>query len=192
MKFGITKKGWKEFKELLFGTPFERRLKKHLQAATNLNAEMGADKVKRDIYSGKYKENADLTVILKGSSRPLVDGGNLTNSIVGKAISYKTGLVGVYRMSQETRRTDNAKRPQAANVAYFVHFGVTVPVTAKMRRYFYYLSKKDPRIKPLSERTVAIVIPPRPFLEAAIHPDMYRYYKANWEMATLKAMRGDK
>jgi len=181
MKIDLEIKGFDNLADILSTRNFKRRLHRHVKKATELNVIAGADQVKKDIYGNKFLANSALAVAIKGSSRPLVDTGALVGSLIGRALAWNVGEIGVLR-----------KGPHTQNIAVILHFGAKVPVTDKMRRYFHWLASKNPKVKPLKKTTTVIVIPPRPFMESALTLGMQAEYKKNWEVAVMAALRGGK
>lgn len=188
-KFDLKLTSFEKFLKRLLPKPFESRLHKHIGKATRKNALVAEGEIKRDIRAGKYTPNAEVTTILKGSSRPLVDTGELFKSVVGKLESWDVALIGVLKNKITKRDSDN-KPKDILSIAYVLHFGAKIRVTDKMRRYFYALAKKHPGVIPLSIRKRFIIIPPRPFLKAAIKPEMLVKYRENWLEALDKVFKG--
>lgn len=180
-RFGLKLIGFQKLKDILAPTKVPRRLRKHVKKATDLNAQLGASEVVRNIYRGVPPANSPLTVALKGSSRTLVDSGTLAGSVHGKAVDWDEGHIGVLRNKQVKQRT--GKKKGLFDIARILYFGATVQVTDKMRRMFFALShdeKYKGKVKPLSPKTKVIVIPPRRYLDAALTPQMEQQYKKNW------------
>lgn len=189
----LTLVGFEKLKDILDTTKFPARFRKHVQRATMRNALIGASAVTRAIYKGVPPPNAALTVALKGSSRQLVDTGALGGSVSGKAAAWNEMEIRVHRKARARPRRFRGQRvttKQAADIAALLYYGASVPVTDKMRRYFYALSHQNPNVKPLKASTKVIVIPPRKFLDVALDADNVKTYTANWTDAVRLAMLG--
>lgn len=188
-RFSIKLIGFEKLKDILSPAKIPRRLRKHVRKATELNAMLGASEVTRAIYKGVPPPNSDLTVALKGSSRTLVDSGNLAGSVHGKAVDWDEGHIGVLRRKKAKRVSKKVKGARYTNdIAALLYFGATISVTDKMRRLFFALAsskKYHGKIKPLSPKTKVIVIPPRRYLDAALTTQMEAKYKKNW-LAAIK------
>lgn len=190
--------GFKKLKSILDPKKFERRLKKHVRQATLKNGLIAESKIKEAINKGKVpgraKTNADLTIAIKGSDRPLVDSGQLTKSISSEVQSWKLVFVGVNR--NRTVTDENGKKTGIITIAQTLHDGAAINVTAKMRRFFFWMAfdKESPFrgvVKPLKASTKKIIIPPRPFLHVALADKLVKRYTNNWNKAVRKTMRGE-
>ncbi len=188
-KISVTLTGFKRLKRMLSPGTFERRLKKHVKVATQLNALLAEGEIKTDISAGRFAKNSAMTIALKGSSKPLVGAtGELFKSIIGRAVAWNLALIGVLK-NKKVKNKKTGKVDSIFQIAAILHDGATIRVTDKMRRYFFALSREFGTM-PLSSRTKVIVIPPRPFLRGAVKKRLIKKYKANWQRAIGKAMRG--
>jgi hypothetical protein len=183
---------WKLFRFLISASRFEPALEAGLLRATQANALILRREIRLNIRGAKYAANrapnAARTVFIKGSTKPLVDRGQLVQALTSQVQSYGRAEIGVSRMARE------------ANVARIVHEGAIVPVTGKMRRMFRALSdvsrgKRDPSTlrgraaalyarqkkgwKPLKESTTELRIPPRPFIREVVEDG--RVQRMIWE-----------
>lgn len=176
---------------------FGRRLARNVRRATKLNA-LAAVKTMRDVVqNGSFKANAPLTVAIKGSSKPLVESGDMFQSITTEKLDDDHYFVGVLRTEA------------GYDLVNIVHNGAVITVTPAMRWMFMLLSKAstgsmDPSKlegraaelfgkfkdwKPLAESTTQIVIPERPFAVVAFNrDDLVKICRSNWEAAVLAAM----
>jgi hypothetical protein len=195
MGFGLKLIGFDKLKDIFAPTKVPVRLRKHVGKATDLNAQLGASAVIRAIQAGVPPANSPLTVILKGSSRTLVDSGALAGSIVGKGVAWDEGHIGALRKKRTKKVSKKvAGAKYTTDIAALLYFGATIQVTDKMRRLFFALShskKYKGKIKPLSQKTKVIVIPPRRYLDAALTPQMEQRYKDNWLDAVERTLRGE-
>lgn len=192
--------GFEKLKDILDPTKFERRLKRHVRTATLKNGLIAESEIKDKIDKGKIKSprrgksaNADLTVAMKGSDRPLVDTGGLKQSINSEVKSWDLVLVGVLRNRVIT--DSQGRKKGVVEIARALHDGAKIKVTSKMRKYFFWLAhgKDSPfrgMVKPLKASTKIILIPPRPFMHVALTHRMIKKYTENWRLAVRKVMQG--
>lgn len=120
----------------------------------------GASQVKKGIVSGSpggktFKPNSPLTIARKGSSKPLIDKGDLVGSITYQIIDSDNVFIGV-------------KKGKEANIAAVHEFGCTIKVTPKMRAYLHH---QGVHLKP---STQMIYIPARPFLRPVLDSSDFR------------------
>ena len=123
------------------------------QAASRVG-NYGASEVKKGIVSGapggqKFVPNSPMTTARKGSSKPLIDKGDLVGSITYQVVDANNVFVGV-------------KKGKEVNIAAVHEFGCTIQVTPKMRAYLHHQGVH------LKASTQYIVIPPRPFLRPVL------------------------
>jgi hypothetical protein len=189
----------------------ERLMKRHIGRATGQNAAYLAKMMRMTIrnkgsgLSGAainlaapgaaanlIADNRPLTINIKGSSKPLVDSGDLFQSITYEKIDTYTAFAGVLRESD------------GFSVAQIVHDGVKLPVTPQMRGMFILLSratagKFDPaRLTgraaalwsrsevwfPLKPSTTMIQVTGRPFVTLTMRdPRVQAKMRDNWEYA---------
>jgi hypothetical protein len=196
--------GFDKLKDILDPKKFEKRLKKHVGKATLKNGLLAEGRIKSQINKGKIKSsgrgkksgsrNAQLTIAMKGSDRPLVDSGELMKSISSEVKSWDLVHVGVLRnRTVVDEKTD--KKTGVMLIAKSLHDGAILNVTDKMRRFFFWMAFHDDSpfkgiVKPLKPGTKKIIIPPRPFLFAALAPVMIKRYTKNWNKAVMKVMQG--
>lgn len=189
---------WKKYGDTL--DAFADNFRNSIERATERNAIYARDEIRKKIDAKAYAPNAPRTVILKGGNMPLAgktsapeaakgasSGG--TGAALLKSLAYQmdgplAAIVGVNRWANYRGRK---------NIGKIVHDGVTIPVTEKMRKYFYFLAFKygSKGFKPLHPRTKKIVIPPRPFIKNVIDdPAVQAKMKAQWEAAVDAAFGG--
>jgi len=193
--------GLVEWRNVTDANAFSRRLQRNVRRATGLNALAAAKKMRQVIQSGGLKANAPLTMALKGSTKPLVAGGDLFQSITVQQVNEDEQFVGVLRTEGDF------------NLVAILHEGTTIPVTPAMRWMFLLLAKAsegtmDPSKlegraselfaqfqgwKPLAAGTTTIVIPERPFVRITFEaPDLIALCKANWAAACQAALNPKK
>ncbi len=187
-----------EWADATDSTAFGKRLGRNIRRATKLNALAAAKTMREVIQSGGFKANAPLTVALKGSSKPLIGGGDLFQSITLEELSGKDEIfVGVLRSEG------------LYDVVDIVHNGASIPVTPAMRWMFMLLGKAsdgsmDPAKlegraadlfgqfqgwKPLAPSTTVIIIPARPFAEVTFNKaELIKLCQDNWAAAVYASM----
>ncbi len=192
-------KGWQRYFKALDPKKFKGAMRKELRRAAKLNGALVEREIRDVIKSGAFDDNADLTISIKGSTKPLVDRSQLFKSITSLVVSDVISFTGVLR-------TDGA-----FNIAQLLHDGGTIGVTPKMRGLFSVLwkaskgsldpskltgaaeqlfSRKQEGWFPLKATTDAIVVPARPFiLKAFASSRLASLVKANWNDAVARALR---
>ncbi|MDR1648916.1 MAG: phage virion morphogenesis protein [Synergistaceae bacterium] len=127
----------------------------------------GVAAVKKGIVSGApggqaFTPLSPHTIARKGSSKPLIDHGDLVGSITHENPDLNTVWIGV-------KKGARGKNGDMANIAAVHEFGCTnengcaIKVTPKMRAYLHYSGIH------LRSATEYIVIPPRPFLASTLN-----------------------
>jgi hypothetical protein len=195
LKFEFKIEGFKSYAALLRPGLFEKLSRQHVDRATQQNAVFLATAMRKTIQTSEgLSPNAQLTMDIKGSSKPLVGiDSDLFNGITHKRINSFAAFAGVLRTNE------------AFNVAVGAHEGFTMAVTPKIRGLFWFLhlastgqippsrltgraaelfQRKSSGWKPLAESTTQIVIKGRPFVtitlaNQALKDRMYR----NWHRA---------
>lgn len=193
-------RGWKKWEKAISPRRMEAAIRNNMRTATKLNGKLAERTIRQVIRAGKTDRNADLTIMIKSSSKPLVDQGTgLFQAITSHVIDDQTVFAGVLRTDGDF------------NIAMALHKGVTINVSPAMRGMFFFLwqasigaipeSKLEGRAAQLWERskggwlplkpsTSKIVIPGRPFMrEAFANTRIRSLAKRNWQQALQKAMR---
>ena len=129
-------------------------LKSALHKAAERVGNEGRTRVVKGIQSGApagipFKPLNPLTIERKGSSKPLINHGDLIGSITYQNIDDNQIFIGV-------------KKGKEANIAAVHEFGCTIRVTHKMRAYLHYNGIH------LKASTKYIHIPARPFLRPVL------------------------
>jgi len=191
---------WNELVSALDPVKFEARLNRELLAA---NRRIGRDfqkTARKMIRQGKYVENSPITVILKGSSKPLVRDGDLFQSITYQVVSPKLVRVGVLKQKVGA---------DAVNIARILHEGAILNATPKAKtKVWSMVAEALGRAGKLSGRsrksvlrsaaalgggrpTAAWVIPARPFLLAPLRDKRFQRAVFNhWKHAARRAFFG--
>ena len=193
---------WGKLGQVLDKKKWQSLLERNINRATLANALLVRKEIRRRIKGKSYSPNAKLTILLKGSTTPLVDESLMWQAVTTVLVDAYTAFVGV-------RRTARTNGQGLADVAAIVHEGTEMRVTPAMRGLFFILSlatrsaqpKKPPvltgrakelyeklggrgRIYPLSPTTTKIRIPGRPFIKVVVED---RAIKArciiNWQKA---------
>lgn len=114
---------WKAIENALSPEEFEARINHFLPLAHERMGRRFVRDARRLIRSGAYAPNSPLTVLLKGSSKPLVDKGDLFQSITfentrwpGRRFVISTALGVIKRKAG----------PRAVNIAQVLHDGATI------------------------------------------------------------------
>lgn len=90
-------KGWNDVLRATDPRSFERRWEENLERAGERIGRDFRRLARREIRQGNYAPNSPVTIILKGSSKPLVDGGDLFQSITHEVVSPRLVRLGVIR-----------------------------------------------------------------------------------------------
>ena len=111
--------------------------------------------------------------MMKGSSKPLVDQGDLIGSISVKSLTPFSAFVGIMKGAK------GKKGQNLVNIGKVHEYGVTISVTDKMRGWF------GAQGAHLKKSTRAIVIPKRAFIGPGIE-DAKEIIAANYLKAGQK------
>lgn len=192
---------WRDFKNLINPTNFQRRYRQAISQATATNGSIVLSELRRNITDGHYARsrtpNAPLTVFIKGGRTPLVDEGDLPKMFSLSIVDYRSFEVGV-------RDQANAKWIEK------IHDGAKIPVTHQMRTMFEMLSRasmgQDVQLwgralelwrrrpggwLPLNDSTTHIRIPARPFFREVVNNNaLRRLLGENWNAAASRAVAG--
>lgn len=173
-------------------------LRRHIRRATALNALAAQREIRQVIQGGSFEANAALTAAIKGSSKPLVDKGDLFKSITHMVKDDFTAFAGVMRTDDHF------------NIALALHEGFEAKVTPAMRGLFFVLwqastgnispgdlngraaelFERFQDWRPLKNETTAIITPSRPFVDAAFRSaGLKSVATKNWNMALTRVFR---
>ena len=147
---------WSKIEDVF--NPF--RIKSELKKATGKAGIYGASEIRRGIRSGapggeKFVPLSGYTTARKGSTKPLIDKGDLIGSVSYKVVDDDNVFIGV-------------KKGSEVSIAAVHEFGCTIQVTPKMRAYFHYNGLH------LKATTQFINIPPRPFLRPILQSEKFQ------------------
>ena len=145
-----------------------------IQQAAARVGNYGASQVKKGIASGApdgqtFAPLSPATVARKGSSKPLIDKGDLVGSVTYQVIDSNNVFIGV-------------KRGQEVNIAAVHEFGCTIGVTPKMRAYLHHQGIH------LKASTQYIHIPARPFLRPVLLGDDFKAKVAEIYIQAIERM----
>jgi hypothetical protein len=200
---GLKLKGFKVFEKAIDAAGFKKACRKSLMRTAGIVGKLAEAQVRKTIAEGKFADNADLTVALKGSNEPLkgTKGAELWNSISSTVVSWNKVFIGV-------KRSDGKYQ-----VAVAVHNGTIIKVTPAMRGMFLYLHYASTGEKnadgksgealltserakelfrlhqnwmPLKSTTTNIVIPARPFFEMAFADKEFQENVRKYWMTAVK------
>jgi len=142
---------WKKLQDIMEG--FDKRLHGNAGKALLRAGEELASDIRERILDGKDMAALHgFTIEQKGSSKPLIDDGDLLGSVGVRSIEDLAVIVGVHRYAEDG--TDLAALHEREE-------GTRVPVTPKMRAY---LHARGFHLKP---ETTELFIPGRPFMKPA-------------------------
>jgi hypothetical protein len=199
---------WDQLRVAFDPAKFAARGRALVRIATEQNGMFVAGRMKRLIRQGGFEPNAALTTVIKRSTKPLFDHGQLIQAITHQTVNYSTVFVGVLKSSRSKRGEP------LVNIIPGLHDGTTITITRKMRSLFWFLwlvtsgKMKEEKlrgrareiyerignkriIKPLSPASTAIRIPGRPFMKQAFEdPKTILLVRRQWVRAISRAMTG--
>lgn len=200
---------WKVAIEALKDKSWKLALEKHMAQAMHINAAILVKAVRRAVKEAEShgKRNAWLTVMIKGQDNPLVQTGDLHQSVGSVVHKWNRADIGVM---------GKVRSRKVIRYAQIVHDGTQYNVTRKMRSMFRMLhfvsinpklaknirSARARKLWSLFRRnakgqvwpllkasTVKIVIPPRPYLEWAItRYDAIEVVAENFFVAVIRSI----
>ena len=167
---------WGKLRDVMKG--FDRRLQKNCSVALMRAGVLLEGMIKDRIISGRDMAKLHgFTVEQKGSSKPLIDDGDLLGSVGRRFVDKNAVFVGAHRRAADG--TDVAELHEREK-------GTRIKVTPKMRAY---LHARGFHLKP---ETKVLFIPGRPYIKPA-----FRDFKAKGHMkglfgkAITKTLKGD-
>jgi hypothetical protein len=167
---------WAKLRDIMKG--FDRRLRENCSVALTRAGILLEGMIKDRIVSGKGMPKLHgFTINQKGSSKPLVDGGDLLGSVGHRFVDRHTIFVGAHRRAADG--TDVAELHEREK-------GTRVKVTPKMRAY---LHARGLHLRPT---TTHLFIPGRPYIKPS-----FRDFKAKGHMkglfgkAITKTLKGE-
>lgn len=191
-----------------------RLMKTNVELATKRNGMLVRDEIKKGMRRGRsgWEPNSPLTREFKGSSKPLIDHGDLLHAIDSTKLTAWAFFVGVHRASGRNDGVDMATLAavheygktitpvkaqalaipvsrEASNLAR-EHGGVgEVPGLFRPKGTSILAVKDGKGFKMMFILKDEVVIPPRPFIEPGFHGARNKC-KREWERAILLALKG--
>jgi len=151
MAGGAIDKGWKKLRRMMKG--FDKKIHQSARKALSQAGEELASNIRTRILDGTDMPALHaFTIEQKGSSKPLIDDGDLLGSVGVHFIEDLTAVVGVYRKAEDG--TNIAELHERED-------GTRIPVTKKMRAFLH------ARGLHLKAETTELFIPARPFMSPA-------------------------
>lgn len=207
VEIGVDFKGdWKDFGAALAKKNLQPALQREVKRALARIGKHAQKKVRQEIRKGDFAANAALTIAIKGSSKPLVNDGDLWQGVSVEHRTWNSAFVGYSK-----------KSPELYNLAKTLHDGAIITVTEKMRFMFLALALasdarvthgvKAPRPMPLRGRalelfetrarwfplkpeTKFISIPARPFMKKVFDdPSLQAKFREEIAAAVQRALR---
>lgn len=126
-KAGITFREFRRYIKALDSSKFRPVLHKHIAKANLRAAKFAQRTIRRTMKKGMPPPNAPLTIAIKGSKKPLIDKGDLFQSVATQEFSWDKIAVGVLATDANF------------DIAKTLHEGKLIPVTVKMRAMFFWL-----------------------------------------------------
>lgn len=157
---------WKSAKEVLAAAPAD--LDQAMEAAVAALSELVAGAIKKKIGSGVNPPNSSFTILMKKSSKTLINKGDLRNAARAIKVGKMKYFVGIPAALSGGR--GGHKLGDIVKLAEVLEEGRTIVMrmTDKMRKFlFATLAKKASKIpsKGGSTGILVIHIPPRPFIQ---------------------------
>ena len=186
---------WDAYLAKLDGHDFLRRFDRHVGRAFKRAGLLLVGEMRKAVRAGKYAPNAPLTKAMKGSSKPLVDRGDLMRALTYDV--YKLGTAWVLDVG--INRQARGKGGMVYNLGRALHEGFTLKVTPAMRAaVFAKLAERQGAKRAAAVRAkiaglgahAVWVIPPRPFI---MDPVLHNWPQVRGLMqeAYSKALRGE-
>jgi len=193
---------WSKLTAIMSPAVASGRIAREMGNATRANGAIVRKEIRRTLQRGLNPANAPLTVMIKGSSKPGVDSGELFKAITSVVIDHYTAEIGVRKGNPE------------ADYARMLHDGGRIKVTQKMRTMFGYLAdvsagnrseseltgraaelyrRRPGGWRALRESTTHIRIPARPFIAQTMDDEsIKRRIGRNWLKAWSAGLAGER
>lgn len=166
---------WDEWVRRLDGADFRARLRVETERAFKQIGLYMVGAMRRAIRSGVYAKNSPFTIAYKGSSKPLVDHGDLIRALAFEVVHADGRLVLFVGINRKARSRTNAR---VYDIALALHEGFSLRVTPAMRRAVWAkLRQRRPKSKFRGDPSFTRLyyhIPPRPFIMGPVtDPDNF-------------------
>ena len=159
---------WDKIASLFNSSALNSFLHKAAERVGNEGRSMVIQGIKSGAPGGMpFKPLSPVTIANKGSSKPLINHGDLIGSVTYEVLDNNHVFIGV-------------KKGQEANIAAVHEFGCTIRVTQKMRAYLHHNGIH------LKTSTQYIHIPARPFLRPVLLGDEFKNVITNVYLEALK------
>jgi hypothetical protein len=167
--------GWNKLRGVM--RHFDKRIRKNCSVALMRAGIKLEGMIRERIVAGRGMPTLHgFTVEQKGSSKPLVDGGDLLGSVGYRFVKKDAVFVGVHRKAADG--TDVAELHEREK-------GTRIRVTPKMRAYL------AARGFPLKRTTTHLFIPPRPYIAPSFREFKAKgYAKGLFATAVADALKG--
>ncbi|MBU0516701.1 MAG: hypothetical protein KJ621_18245 [Proteobacteria bacterium] len=141
-------------KALRFMNRFESRYESMVRTLVRRAALLVVKEIKAYVRdSGNFAPNHPATIAQKGSDKPLINHGDLINSITHKLLGDEGFFAGVLKGKKSSDGED------LVNIGWIMEHGVTIKVSSRMRGYLHSIGIH------LAASTTTITIPARPFIQ---------------------------
>lgn len=178
----VTRTGdWAKARRILHNLP--DNMKKEVKKASELSGVLLVGEIKKGIVNQapggqRFEPLHPLTIQRKGSSKALIDSGDLLESITYRVMDDGLSLfVGILKTAK------NSEGDNLANIGWVMEKGAVIKVTTAMRKYLHGIGLS------LRGSTEYIIIPPRPFIEPTVAKEVQNIRKIFRERVT-KALVG--
>lgn len=189
MPGGVQKVGdWQKAAKILNG--LAGRFHRALIVGLSRTGQMMRDETRKGIRAQApggqpFEPLSEFTIANKGSSKALIDDGDLINSITFKVNPEQLSVfVGILRTA--TSKNEGSGETYLTNIARVHEEGALIPVTPKMRAYFRHRWGIN-----LKASTTHITIPARPFIKPTFEKYAPRAQE-RFREAVDKVLRGEK
>jgi hypothetical protein len=200
-KYTITlSKDWQRLLKASNPSRFRKLLTAHMRVATERNGVDVMNCIRRKVQEAKFDPNSELTKLLKGSSKPLINSSTLARNINYALENAFVGLAGTNR------------NREGANIAYVLHEGATLKMTDERRRWlaraiamaykkmgrdyqgkegtgYTYSGGVASPTRGKSNSFAALIIPSRPFIESAFDDALIKRILERWSEACYQAIK---
>lgn len=190
---------WQAFQAAMDPVKFHARLERNVGIASRRIGHQFQSVARRAIRDGRYAPNSPITVILKGSSRPLVADGDLFQALTWENPDPFTVRMGVHKARSGA---------ELVNIGIVLHEGATIDVGKHpqvRRKVWSMVSKKmRGRMSGASKKSILgaaatlgqskgagakdiWTIPPRPFIIYPIETSSFQAFMRKTYASAVKA-----
>lgn len=185
---------WNQLAEQLNAEGFEQRVREVGRKANTRIGLQGVAEIRRSIRAGEYEPNSAATIALKGSSKPLVDRGDLQRAITFEVQQGRDNR-GRFNSKGGSVTIGVNRRSPKANIAEALHEGFTIDlrkhpqvrkaVMAKLREKGFQATSSSG-----GQGSADVwVVPPRPFIEQPLTSDKFlAFVRSTLQQAFAEAL----